>query len=230
MLSRLCQDPQALVEIYLNYDCDSEAVDNIYEQYVQVFSWIVDVLTFQNSVMTIISKIATTPSTAVQQRTNEPPSPAHSPTAKGHSTGTPPSLGISALSISGTMDTSVMGLSESQLKRQGLECLVAVLRSLVVWGTAAGKPAVDSLIDNANRSQTGEDIRHDIATPDPSLDRLPSWGSVEALRKTPDTIDDPTKFESAKQKKTTLLEGIKKFNFKPKRVRGVGDNYYYSNR
>ena len=34
MLQRLCQDPQALVEIYLNYDCDSEAVDNIYEQYV----------------------------------------------------------------------------------------------------------------------------------------------------------------------------------------------------
>jgi brefeldin A-inhibited guanine nucleotide-exchange protein len=34
VLSRLCQDPQALVEIYLNYDCDSEAADNIYEQYV----------------------------------------------------------------------------------------------------------------------------------------------------------------------------------------------------
>jgi brefeldin A-inhibited guanine nucleotide-exchange protein len=33
MLSRLCQDPQALVEIYLNYDCDSEAADNIYERY-----------------------------------------------------------------------------------------------------------------------------------------------------------------------------------------------------
>jgi brefeldin A-inhibited guanine nucleotide-exchange protein len=32
MLSRLCQDPQALVEIYLNYDCDSGAIDNIYEQ------------------------------------------------------------------------------------------------------------------------------------------------------------------------------------------------------
>lgn len=32
MVQRLCQDPQALVEIYLNYDCDSEAVDNIYEQ------------------------------------------------------------------------------------------------------------------------------------------------------------------------------------------------------
>ena len=32
MLQRLCRDPQALVEIYLNYDCDSDAVDNIYEQ------------------------------------------------------------------------------------------------------------------------------------------------------------------------------------------------------
>ena len=36
MLQRLCRDPQALVEIYLNYDCDSEAVDNIYEQCVQL--------------------------------------------------------------------------------------------------------------------------------------------------------------------------------------------------
>lgn len=32
MLLKLCQDPQALVELYLNYDCDSEAVDNIYER------------------------------------------------------------------------------------------------------------------------------------------------------------------------------------------------------
>lgn len=32
MFSRLCQDPTALVEIYLNYDCDREAADNIYEQ------------------------------------------------------------------------------------------------------------------------------------------------------------------------------------------------------
>jgi brefeldin A-inhibited guanine nucleotide-exchange protein len=32
MLSRLCQEPQALVEIYLNYDCDSDASADIYEQ------------------------------------------------------------------------------------------------------------------------------------------------------------------------------------------------------
>ena len=37
MLQRLSKDPQALVEIYLNYDCDSDAIDNIYEQYVLSF-------------------------------------------------------------------------------------------------------------------------------------------------------------------------------------------------
>jgi brefeldin A-inhibited guanine nucleotide-exchange protein len=56
--------------------------------------------------------------------------------------------------------------------------------------------------------------------PDQSVDKLSAGASVEALRQpTPDLVDDPSKFESAKQKKTTLLEGIKKFNFKPKRVR-----------
>jgi brefeldin A-inhibited guanine nucleotide-exchange protein len=119
------------------------------------------------------------------------------------------------------MDTSTMGLSEGQLRRQGLECLVAVLRSLVTWGTAAGKtPAESATADTAPRSQIGEEIATDTMTPDPSLDGLiASTGSTEAFRQsTPDIADDPTRFESAKQKKTTLLEGIKKFNFKPKRV------------
>lgn len=172
--------------------------------------------------MNIVSKIGTTPFTAAQQKANEPVSPALSPTAKGqHQTGGMPSLTTSVMSVSGTMDTSVMGLSENQLKRQGLECLVAVLRSLVAWGTAAGKTADDALISSSARSQNGEDIRQESMTPDSSLDRLSMAGnSLEALRQpTPDLGDDPSKFESAKQRKTTLLEGIKKFNFKPKRVR-----------
>ncbi|KAJ6539319.1 hypothetical protein B0H19DRAFT_1178426 [Mycena capillaripes] len=201
MLSRLCQDPQALVEIYLNYDCDSEAADNIYEH-----------------LMNIISKIGSMPfATAAPPKANEPPSPALSPTVKNHGA-VPPSLSTSALAVSGTMDTSVMGLSETQLKRQGLECLVAVLRSLVVWGTATGKMSDDPLATPSSRSHAGEDARRDSIAPEQSLDKLSAGPSVEALRQpTPDLMDDPTKFESAKQKKTTLLEGIKKFNFKPKR-------------
>ncbi|KAG5637780.1 hypothetical protein H0H81_003281 [Sphagnurus paluster] len=194
MLSRLCQDPQALVEIYLNYDCDSEAADNIYEHLIN-----------------IISKIGTTPTSATQ-RASEPSSPALSPTNKNHSPGATPSIS-SVLSVSGTMDTSVMGLSEGQLKRQGLECLAAVLRSLVAWGTAAGK-VIDEPLGTPTR-HVGEDIP---ITPEGSLDKLSTAAlSVELVRQpTPDPTDDPSKFESAKQKKTTLLEGIKKFNFKPK--------------
>lgn len=202
MLSRLCQDPQALVEIYLNYDCDSEAADNIYEH-----------------LMNIISKIGSMPFAAVPPKANEPPSPALSPTVKNHHGPLPPSLSTSALAVSGTMDTSVMGLSENQLKRQGLECLVAVLRSLVTWGTASGKMSDDAIATTpSTRSHPGEDQRRDSIGADQSSDKLTAGASVEALRQpTPDLMDDPSKFESAKQKKTTLLEGIKKFNSKPKR-------------
>ncbi|KAJ3975507.1 hypothetical protein EV361DRAFT_1024791 [Lentinula raphanica] len=208
MFSRLCQDPQALVEIYLNYDCDSEAVDNIYEH-----------------LMNVISKLATSSATNTHHKANEPPSPAVTPNS-GKSTGknatAPPSFSTAAMSVPGSMDTSTMGLSESQLRRQGIECLVAVLRSLVAWGTAAGKNTDDSstLVGSGSGtiSQNGEDAPRDSMVADPSLDTLSTEPSAEQLRKaTPELADDPSRFESAKQKKTTLLEGIKKFNFKPKR-------------
>ncbi|KAL0070795.1 guanine nucleotide exchange protein for ADP-robosylation factor [Marasmius tenuissimus] len=201
MLSRLCQDPQALVEIYLNYDCDSESADNIYEH-----------------LMNIISKIGTIPS-ATTTKANEPSSPAVQPTIKSSSAAIPPSLSTSAMSVSGSMDTSSMGQSEAHLRRQGLECFVTVLRSLVAWGTAAGKTADDSTLatSSSTPSQAGEEINNSL-TPEPSLDKASTDTSTETLRQpTPDLTDDPSKFESAKQKKTTLLEGIKKFNFKPKR-------------
>ena len=168
--------------------------------------------------MNIISKISTTPTTAAQ-RAIDPTSPVLSPSNKGQNAVSPPSLTASVLSVSGTMDTSVMGLSESQLKRQGLDCLAAVLRSLVAWGTAAGKAGDESVL-TPPKSQPGEEIRRDPLTPEGSIDRLSAaCASTETLRQpTPDLVDDPSKFESAKQKKTTLLEGIKKFNFKPKRV------------
>ncbi|KIK65294.1 hypothetical protein GYMLUDRAFT_38736 [Collybiopsis luxurians FD-317 M1] len=207
MFSRLCQDPQALVEIYLNYDCDSEAADNIYEH-----------------LMNIISKIGTSSSTPHHNKTNEPPSPAVTPNSSkspGPSTSIPPSLSTTAMSVSGSMDTSTMGLSDAHLRRQGLECLVAVLRSLVAWGTATGKHTEDgnTLVGSAFHgtvSQTGEEAPDSVA--DPYLDKLSVDPSAELLRQsTPELADDPSRFENAKQKKTTLLEGIKKFNFKPKR-------------
>ncbi|KAK0190769.1 hypothetical protein F5146DRAFT_1137595 [Armillaria mellea] len=218
LLSRLSQDPQALVEIYLNYDCDGEAADNIYEAVSRFSTEITHFQTFSCSLMNIISKICTTQSTSSHQKGTEPPSPATQPAAKSHSNVLGPSLSTSVASVPGSMDTATLGLSETQLRRQGLECLVTVLRSLVAWGTTSGKVADGENVDVSSRSQPGENIRRDSLTPDSSLDKLSAVNSsTEIFRQhTPDLADDPTKFESAKQKKTTLLEGIKKFNYKPK--------------
>lgn len=184
-------------------------------EYVFYSSYILMIDHIRFSLMNIISKIAAAP-ISNSHKTNDATSPLSPPT-KTQVSGSTSSLTTSVLSIPGTMDVSVMGLSEGQLKRQGLDCLAFVLRSLVAWGTAAGK-AVDETVQTPFKPQAGEEIRREALTPDGSVDRL-SVASTETLRQpTPELADDPSKFQSAKQKKTTLLEGIKKFNFKPKRV------------
>ncbi|KAN0116045.1 hypothetical protein V8E52_006351 [Russula decolorans] len=187
MLSKLCQDPQALVDIYINYDCDSEAADNIYEHLVNV-----------------ITKLSSSTQSGIPgQKNAESTGTATQPSAKPQNTTLAPSLSTSALSAPSTVDPTTPNQTEAQLRRQGLECLVAVLRSLVAWGTG--------------KSATTEDHNNNI-TPDASasLDRLPL--PEVARGSTPDIADDPSRFESAKQKKTTLMEGIKRFNQKPKKA------------
>lgn len=164
--------------------------------------------------MNIISRIGTAPVTHAAPKTNDPASPALQPQTKhqqGHQV--PPSFSTAAMSVPGNVDTSTIGNSEAQLRRQGLECLVAVLKSLVAWGTATPEQPIDP----TTRPQA-EESRRDTMTPDFSVEKLSPGGADVTRGPTPELADDPTKFESAKQKKTTLLEGIKKFNFKPKRV------------
>lgn len=166
--------------------------------------------------MNIISKIATTPLSNSHQKSHEPNSPLTTPTSSKAQPNPAHSMAwnSSALTVSGSMDTANLGLSEGQLKRQGLECLVAVLRSLVAWGTAPR-----TLEDvTSSKSQPREDASRETLTPDVSMEKLSARSSSEALRQSQETNDDPSMFESAKAKKTTLLDGIKRFNFKPKRV------------
>jgi brefeldin A-inhibited guanine nucleotide-exchange protein len=114
------------------------------------------------------------------------------------------------------VDPSTVGLSERQLKKQGLECLVAILKSLVVWGTESSKP-----LEPEQKPRVSEDARADTLTPDPSRDRLSLSTYPDVARQSSPSVeymDDPMKFENAKQKKTTLIEGIKKFNAKAKKV------------
>ena len=139
----------------------------------------------------------------------------------------PPSLSTVALSED-TDKKYYAGLSpEIKLRRQSLECLVAALKSLVAWSTSTSSARGD---DGPRMSE--DTARHDgpssagashvdLAAPSPIWPadlsvRAPSAASNGAA--TAEVAeDDVGRFESAKARKTTLQEGIKKFNFKPKR-------------
>lgn len=210
---RLCQDPQALVEIYINYDCDRAALENIYER-----------------LMNIVSKIGQThfapPS---KEELGQGGSSKHS-SGSGSGPAIPPSLSTAAL---GAHAPQYAGLApEVKLRRQSLECLVAALKSLVAWSaiTSNAKGLVE---DQPRSSEDGIGRLHASDSAAGSNVELvaptPSWPTDAASRNsvsgiasnglsTPDVGDDDVgRFESAKQRKTTLQEGIKRFNFKPKR-------------
>lgn len=168
--------------------------------------------------------------------------------AKGHKERSgplfPPSSNTVALGGQHSQDSfaaTMLGFTESKLKRQGLEALVAVLRSLVVWGTGVGSGGVGGGVVGAGFGPNGaklsanpdsdghagssrmsvDDVRAEDCGPSSAGEASGSLNTVSSAmgRSNPDLADDPSKFETAKQRKTTLLEGIRKFNFKPKKVR-----------
>ncbi|KAJ1592439.1 hypothetical protein NDA15_002283 [Ustilago hordei] len=242
VMIRLCQDPQALVEIYLNYDCDRTALDNIYER-----------------LMNVISKISQAHVSASADGKDGASSGGSSsgsamPKTSGSGSAIPPTLSTATSSEIGSQDSalnsSVANQSvEARLKRQSLDCLCSVLRSLVAWSSRAsvatdpqGQVLSNHPGDNTGSPRASEDIRIGNETitvdsenlmdssghPSPAMGTQGSsltlgshTGSEITRGHTPEPQDDPSRFENAKQRKTVLLEGIRKFNFKPKR--GIDD-------
>ncbi|KAG8926398.1 guanine nucleotide exchange protein for ADP-robosylation factor [Tulasnella sp. 418] len=218
MLYRLCQDPQALVEIYLNYDCDKDSMENIYER-----------------LMNIISKMGTT-HFASQPKQPDPSQPASTSGGTTHDSQHsskqalgpvfPPSPNVVGTNIQDSVGSAMPGFTDVKLKRQSLECLVVVLKSLVVWGVGTGAGGVASGARNStvqtSSTGDGESGRKSVDDSDhggvSSSANSTGSGLNSAHSSTSDLlVDDPGKFETAKQRKTTLLEGIRKFNFKPKK-------------
>ena len=87
----------------------------------------------------------------------------------------------------------------------------------MTWGTAAPRAAATTSTSDggdAGARHSEEMSREDGSSVDP---RSGGGGAVTPVLGE-EELDDPERFESAKQRKTTLMEGIKKFNFKPKKV------------
>ncbi|KAA1073441.1 guanine nucleotide exchange protein for ADP-robosylation factor [Puccinia graminis f. sp. tritici] len=239
-LGRLFHDPQALVEVYLNYDCDRTSLGNIYERF-----------------MNIVSKLATTQyttSTTTSQSVElvgSPNAPGNTASSGisgvlGSSTSIPPSLSTTSMSQGMTESTLYSHQSvEAQLKRQSLECLVAGLQSLVAWAGKGTVPANASAAPGSSASAMQSSYPnhkgHQASDSSPSLSESGGHGqdppsgtgapmapadSVSNIHSPHagttgtgerERIDDPDRFQTAKNQKTTLIEGIRQFNFKPKR-------------
>ncbi|KAI8626588.1 Sec7-domain-containing protein [Xylariaceae sp. FL1651] len=194
ILTRFCGDPRGLVEMYLNYDCDSH-VDNIFQTIIED-----------------LSKLAISPVaiTMTQEQQFEEKN-LNSNNSEWQLRGMlPPPLNVRDIVPPAEPESEIP--KEYMIKRAALDSLVETLRSLVNW-SMAGRPSGDGIAgDSENRAST-DDIRESI---DPSIaDSNPRETPIPPS--TPVIEDDPAHLEKEKARKTALSNGIRQFNFKPKR-------------
>lgn len=199
ILHRLGGDPRALVEIYLNYDCDRTALDNHFQKIVEH-----------------LSRISSTPVviTAQQQQAyqeHHTKQQAASPTDWQTRATLPPSLATVSLQPGNEIDQGFP--AEYSLKQESLGALVEILRSLVNWSQQSLSDAA-AVNENVPRA-SHEDIRDSIDTR-ANLTSSPAIDSPNGPG-TPVPEDDPSQLEKAKQRKTALNHAIRQFNYKPKK-------------
>lgn len=110
---------------------------------------------------------------------------------------------------------------EYALRQQSLNCLVTTLRSLVNW-SQQGIAETSARFQESGFQGVSENLRESLDSP--SFGTGASTPKVSQLETATETgsldgrlEDDPSELGFAKQKKTALLNGIKQFNFKPKR-------------
>jgi len=108
---------------------------------------------------------------------------------------------------------------EYKIKLQSLQCLVSILQSLVAWSQQGFAMLEASEHSPSELHSPTEEQAPRLGTP--SGNSTPRVVSGSSVIEKPGLLryqDDPEQFETLKHKKTALIDGIKKFNFKPKRV------------
>jgi brefeldin A-inhibited guanine nucleotide-exchange protein len=196
VFGRLAADPRALVEIYLNYDCDRTALDNMYQRVVEH-----------------LSRLSSTPVTVtpVQQQAYQDHREKQSKHQDWQSRGTlPPSLSTASMNVHQEVEHAYP--PEYAMKQESLEGLVGILRSLVNWSqqSLADSTRVQSF---DTRSSIG-DVRSSLDTRE--YTESPHVGA-DSGTVTPLAEDDFGQLEKTKQRKTALTQAVREFNYKPKR-------------
>ncbi|KAL6708117.1 guanine nucleotide exchange protein for ADP-robosylation factor [Coniothyrium glycines] len=196
IFGRLAADPRALVEIYLNYDCERTALDNMFQRVVEH-----------------LSKISSNPVTItpMQQQAYQDYREKQSRQMDWQSRGTlPPSLTTTSMNTSHEADHAYP--QEYAMKQESLEGLVEILRSLVNW--AQQSLPESGKANNMELRPSLDDLRVSIDTR--NIAESPHVG-VDSGTVTPLAEDDYGQLEKAKQRKTALTNALRQFNYKPKR-------------
>ncbi|TVY82463.1 Protein transport protein SEC7 [Lachnellula suecica] len=201
ILQRLCGDPRALVETYLNYDCDRN-VDNI-------FQTLIEDLSKAASAAVMVSPLH-------QQQYDDKIAKSGVSGYDWQARGTlPPPLSTAHMATHHDNGDEIP--KEYIIKRQALDCLVETLRSLVNWSQQGIADVTNGASTLDPNIRTSEDFRESY---DPSGNDSSSRitnGDTPIPPSTPVVDDDPEQLEKEKQRKTTINNAIKQFNYKPKR-------------
>ncbi|KAJ3412218.1 guanine nucleotide exchange protein for ADP-robosylation factor [Chytridiales sp. JEL 0842] len=209
-LQKILSDPSAdggrlLVEIYLNYDCDLEASarENIWERLMNALS----------KVMTLHYATSDPPTTAANAAFNAPsPMSANLPPA------------ITTATLTNFTKEQVKGLYSAsgdfvELKKKGLELLVnGILKPLVEWCESKAPKSMVAIstvdaekVEGGGASGSEKEKEGGLGLFKESDDSKKPM-NMNMIRE-----DDPTQFETLRHRKQTLIEGIKRFNFKAKK-------------
>ena len=198
VLERLSNDARALVEIYLNYDCDRTALDNMYQEIIENLSRI------------CCTPIQVTP----QQQLQYIEQPVKPQLHDWHNKGTLfPSLATAVMVQPHQQPPSVP--PEYALKQQALKSLVEILRSLDDWSSNDPANTVSDAVSRTSREDSRESIDRGPG-PMPTSPRVVS-GFSDSGASTPIQEDDPSEIEKVRKRKMALNDAIRQFNFKPKR-------------
>ena len=201
ILKRLSNDPRALVEMYLNYDCESTALDNMFQRTIEH-----------------LSRIASTPavvSAQQQQHYQEQHARDAEADLDWHDHGKmPPSLTTTSLNTPWNHEWDLP--IDFLMKQQALDCLVRTLRSMVNW-SQDNLIASAAKLDAIDMRRSHEGFRDSLDPSRPGNSPRMSAADTPAAPSTPLLEDDPSQLEKAKMRKTALTNGIRQFNFKPKR-------------
>ncbi|KAK2745668.1 guanine nucleotide exchange protein for ADP-robosylation factor [Myotisia sp. PD_48] len=204
ILERLAADPRALVEIYLNYDCDRTALENLFQVIIEQ-----------------LSRLSSMPATVTAMQQQQYQEQHSKPSHKGdwHRPGSlPPSLSSSRIDQHSVSPTIQSIPPEYVMKQRALACLVEILRSLDLWYSQDLKEAKAIGKEFASRSSV------EISRASMDNSQIPTSQSPQIANgefgtgsSTPVPEDDPSEIEKAKQRKTAFTNAIQTFNTKPKR-------------